>query len=566
MAVSSEVSAFLEDLFENLSAIEEGIAQLEDEPTNQEHLNAIFRAAHTIKGNASMMNLTNLVALGHALETTLQECLNARLQVDRDALRLFSECRVTMTEIGAELRSGKDGKSIAILETTDRLQALLLDEEGAAKAVSMDGVRRMQITLRIAKAELAPAVRAFLAETKIAEMGTIISKEPPEEKLESPEFLASNRELHFTVDTTSSPKDIRENLNIDLIEDVEIVDKGAGSAPKTVQSTARERNEMVADVQSTTSDTIRLSVQTIDRLLNLAGELVLANGGLLQLADELTTTQGAENQALRLTEKNREIFHIASEIQNIVMKSRMLPIEHVFSRFTRFVRDYAESAGKMIRLETSGEKTELDKRVIDEIVKPLTHLIRNSLDHGIETSEERIAAGKPPEGALKISAAQSGSSILITVEDDGRGLNAEKILKKAIEKNLIKAEEAQNLTPEEIREFIFMRGFSTKEAADDLSGRGFGMDIVRESIERLSGDLSIHSVDGKGTRMTINLPLTLAILSTLTFKVRNDVFALPLTVIDESLRVHDGSIVEIEGRAVLHAQDEMLPFLRLDRV
>ncbi|MBV6492178.1 MAG: hypothetical protein LDLANPLL_00169 [Turneriella sp.] len=565
MAVNSEVSAFLEDLFDNLAAIEDGIVQLESNPKNPEYLNAIFRAAHTIKGNAAMMGLTNLVALGHALETTLQECINGKLDVGRDALRLFSECRTTMSEIGNQLRIGKDTNSIDILQTTDRLQALLLDEESSVNAVSMDGVRRMQIKLRIAKAELAPVVRAFLVETKIAEMGTIVSKEPPEEKIETPEFLASDRELIFVVDTGVSPKEITENLNIDLIESIEVLDKGAGNSP-VHEKIEREKDEMVAEVQTSSGDTIRLSVQTIDKLLNLAGELVLANGGLLQIADELTATAGAENHALRLSEKNREIFHIASEIQNIVMQSRMLPIEHVFSRFTRFVRDYAESAGKAIRLETSGEKTELDKRVIDEIVKPLTHIIRNSLDHGIETREERSAVGKNPVGVLKISATQSGSSILITVEDDGRGLSIEKIRQKAIEKNLVRADEAALLSPKEIQEFIFMRGFSTKDTADDLSGRGFGMDIVRESIERLSGDLSIYSVEGKGTRMVISLPLTLAILSTLTFKVRNDVFALPLTVIEESLRVLDGSVVELDEREVLHSQNQILPFLRLDRI
>jgi two-component system, chemotaxis family, sensor kinase CheA len=564
MANGSEASAFLEDLSENLTAIEGAIVRLETEPGNTDFLEDIFRAAHTIKGNAAMMNLTNLVALGHALETTLQESLAGKLSIGRDALRLFSDCRLAMAEIGEALRVGNNPAEIAILPTTDRLQVLLLEDTGLVGLPAENAPRRVEVRLHVARAELAPSVRAFLVETKLAELGTIVSKEPSDEKLESPDFLTSDRQLSFILETMASIADIQENLNVDLIENISVAE--ITSTGYDDPAPVRERVEAVADVQAGGGDTIRLSVQVLDRLLNLTGELVLANGGLTSIADELTNTKGAENQALRLTEKNREIFRIAADIQNIVMHSRMLPIEHVFSRFKRFVRDYAENAGKTIRLEISGEKTELDKRVIDEIVKPLTHLIRNALDHGIEPAAERIAAGKAGEATLKISAAQAGSSILVTVEDDGRGMNLEKILARAQEKNLVTAEKAARLTPEEIRAFIFMPGFSTKETADDVSGRGFGMDIVRESIERLSGDLAIHSVEGKGTRMTVKLPLTLAILTTLTFKVRNDVFALPLSVIEESLKVPVGSVVDIEGREILHSRNMMLPYLRLDRV
>lgn len=565
MAAGSEASAFLEDLNENLNAIEGAIFRLESSPDDTKQLTDIFRAAHTIKGNAAMMNLTNLVALGHALETTLQECLSGNLAIDRDALRLFAECRSAMAEIGEALRTGEDATGIAILPTTDKLQVLLLEDKNRGGLPAANAPRRVEVRLHIARAELAPSVRAFLVETKLAELGAIVAKEPSDEQLEAPDFLASARLLSFTLETMVSIAEIRENLNVDLIEDITITET---TAPLKTETPAFERDkpETVADVQGTAGDTIRLGVRILDRLLNLTGELVLANGGLLQIADELRATKGSENQSLRLTEKNREIFRIAAEIQNIVMKSRMLPVEHVFSRFRRFVRDYADSSGKTIHLDIAGEKTELDKRVIDEIVKPLTHLIRNALDHGIETREERVAAGKPPEGVLKISATQAGSSILIIVEDDGRGMNLEKILTRAIEKNLVSREKAARLTPEEIRDFIFMPGFSTKETVDDVSGRGFGMDIVRSSIEQLSGDLTITSVEGKGTRMVVKLPLTLAILTTLTFEIRNDIFALPLTVIEESLRVLPGSIVEVDGREVLHSRSSILPFLRLDRI
>lgn len=565
MAATAEVSAFLEDLFENLGAIDAALARAEDAGATTEDLHEIFRAAHTIKGNASMMGLTNLVALGHALETALQEAISGNIPVDRPALSLFSECRNAMHQIGEILRSEKDPAGIAIRNITDNIQVLLLNPaEAPRRRTAPAGERDVEIRLHIARAELAPSIRGFLVETKLAELGTIVRKEPPEEEIETPAFLSSARQLIFVIHTRAEAAEIRDNLNIDLIEDVSIIEQQGPAAAPVSAVVEQQRTEILQETQTTGGDTIRLSVSTLDRLLNLTGELVIANTGLTDIADEFAHRETLRSESLRLTEKNREIFRIAADIQNIVMKSRMLPVEHVFSRFRRFVRDYAEKTGKTIRLEMTGADTELDKRVIDEITKPLTHLIRNSLDHGLETPEERAATGKNPEATLRLSATQAGSHILITVEDDGRGLDLEKILARAVEKNLVNSERAQQLTPEEIRNFIFMPGFSTKDAADDLSGRGFGMDIVRDSIKKLSGDLTITSTSGKGTRMQIKLPLTLAIVTALTFRVRNDMFAIPLTAIEETLRVETGNVLKIDGREILHNRDRMLPYLRLD--
>jgi len=565
MAVTAEVSAFLEDLFENLGAIDAALARAEDAGTTTEGLHEIFRAAHTIKGNASMMGLSNLVALGHALETALQEAIAGNIPIDRSALNLFSECRNAMHQIGEILRADKDPGDLAIRNITDNIQVLLLNPAAPARRTEAPaGERDVEVRLHIARAELAPSIRAFLVETKLSELGTIVRKTPSEEEIESPAFLASARQLVFVIHTRAGEADIRENLNIDLIEDITIIEQENAAIAPVSTVVEQQKADVFQEAQTTSGDTIRLSVSTLDKLLNLTGELVIANTGLTDIAEEFAQKESLRTESLRLTEKNREIFRIAAEIQNIVMMSRMLPVEHVFSRFRRFVRDYAEKTGKTIHLEMTGAETELDKRVIDEITKPLTHLIRNSLDHGLETPEERLAAGKNPTGNLKLSAAQAGSHILITVEDDGRGLNLEKILARAIEKNLVNSERAQQLTPEEIRNFIFMPGFSTKDAADDLSGRGFGMDIVRDSIKKLSGDLMVTSTAGKGTRMQIKLPLTLAIVTALTFRVRNDMFAIPLTAIEETLRVEAGNVLRIDGREILHNRDRMLPYLRLD--
>ncbi len=567
MAATAEVSAFLEDLFENLGAIDAALARAEDAGATTEDLHEIFRAAHTIKGNASMMGLANLVALGHALETALQEAISGNIPVDRSALNLFSECRNAMHQIGALLKAEKDPGAIAIRSVTDNIQVLLLSTADTPGKVNVPaGERDVEIRLHIARGELAPSIRAFLVETKLAELGTIVRKKPSEEEIETPAFLSSARQLVFVIRTRADTTEIREFLNIDLIEDISIVEQQGYVAAPVSAAVQQQKAEVLHEAQATGGDTIRLSVSTLDRLLNLTGELVIANTGLTDIADEFALRESLRTESLRLTEKNREIFRIAADIQNIVMKSRMLPVDHVFSRFRRFVRDYAEKTGKAIRLEMAGAETELDKRVIDEITKPLTHLIRNSLDHGLEAPAERLASGKGKEGTLRLSAAQAGSHIMITVEDDGRGLNLEKILSRAIEKNLVTGERAQQLSPEEIRNFIFMPGFSTKDTADDLSGRGFGMDIVRDSIKKLAGDLTVTSTAGTGTRMQIKLPLTLAIVTALTFRVRTDMFAIPLTAIEETLRVEAGNILKIDGREILHSRDRMLPYLRLDNL
>lgn len=564
---SAETTAFLEDLNENLSIIENALARLEDFPHSQALLQEIFRAVHTIKGNAAMMNLENLVALGHTLETALQEALAERLALSAAAIGVVHDCRATMLAIADALRTGGDAAAIPIRALTDKIQVLLLrPSEGD---VSTHG-RQVTVTLNIAAAEQAPAVRAFLVETKLAEFGKIVHKEPPDDVLESPQFAASARKLTYVISTPADTEELRQSLNIDLIENVEISEKphatsttGVGGISPSMP-TAELRQNTAQDFSAGPSDTIRLPVKTLDRLLNLTGELVTANSGLVLLAEHAAQNGADAHFAGGLRDKSNEISRIAAEIQDIVMKSRMLPLENVFSRFKRFVRDYADKSGKAIRFEISGAETELDKRVIDEMVKPLTHLIRNALDHGIEESAERIAAGKPPQGTLRLSAAQSGSSIVITVEDDGRGLDTERILEKAIGRNLVSPERAASLSLPEIYEFIFTPGFSTKESADEISGRGFGMDIVRDSIRKLSGDLQLASEPGKGTRITIKLPLTLAILTALLLRVRNDLFALPLAVIEESIKVPAGSVVRVNGREVLHWREQILPFLRLD--
>jgi len=573
MAVSAEISAFLEDLSENLAIIENALIRFEDNPGKQEYLHEIFRAAHTIKGNAAMMNLGNLVALGHALETALQEVLAGNVVASQGTLQIFHECRAAMLRIADALRSGSDGSEISIRHLTDQIQVLLLT---TAPASDSEGLRTVTVTLNIAAAEQAPSVRAFLVETKLSEFGTIVRKEPADDFLESPQFAGSERKLSYVLKTAAETDEIRTNLNIDLVENIQVVEShsendSSHAARKSMRNTAGEELRSIKtatpqDITTAAADTIRLAVSTLDQLLNLTGELVIANSGLVAIAERAQRSAADAELARDLAEKTREIFRIASDIQNIVMKSRMLPLEHVFSRFRRFVRDYADKTGKAIRLEIAGAETELDKRVIDEMVKPLTHLIRNALDHGLEESSERIAAGKSPEGTLRLSAAQSGSSILITVEDDGRGLNVERIIERAVSRNLVSPEKAASLSLPEVYEFIFAPGFSTKDAADEISGRGFGMDIVRDSIRKLSGDLQLFSEPGKGTRIDVKLPLTLAILTALTVRVRNDLFAFPLSSIEESIEIPAGSVLRVEGRDVLHWRDEILPFLRLDNI
>ncbi|MEE9441156.1 MAG: chemotaxis protein CheA [candidate division Zixibacteria bacterium] len=344
------------------------------------------------------------------------------------------------------------------------------------------------------------------------------------------------------------------------------VQKGSENKPAApVQQSAKKQNN-VAGGNHQEKETIRVEVNRLDTLMNLMGELVLSRNSLLQTTNNL----GREHEDLAgmddLNRAGSQINFVTTEIQLAVMKMRMLPIEKVFTKFPRMVRDLSREAKKKIKLEMFGEETELDKSVIESIGDPLVHLIRNSCDHGIEIPEDRIANGKPEEGTIRLGASQEGSNIVISIEDDGKGLDIEAIKSKAIERGLTTPEEVERLTSREIYSFIFQPGFSTAKKVTDVSGRGVGMDVVRTNIEKLKGIIDIESEVGKGTTISIKLPLTLAILQGLLIISEDETYIVPLASVLETLRVSLDEIESVNRRRVITLRDGLLPIVNLNHV
>lgn len=336
------------------------------------------------------------------------------------------------------------------------------------------------------------------------------------------------------------------------------------SADKTVSATPV--TEKMTGSKGSQSQTLRVDVKRLDTLMNMMGELVLGRNALLQTVNQLGKEREGDHTLEPLNQASTSINFITTELQMAVMKMRMQPVNKVFKRFPRLVRDLSREVGKQIDLEIIGETTELDKTVIEEIGDPLVHLIRNSCDHGIESPEERIAAGKNATGTVRLEAGQQGSSIIITITDDGKGLDVDAIRSKAIERGLVGRDEAGQLSDREVFRFIFGAGFSTAKKVTDVSGRGVGMDVVRTNIEKLNGLVELESKKGLGTTITIKLPLTLAIVQGLLVEDGSEVFILPLSAVYETVRTDQSDIYYVNQRPVLRLRDEIIPVIHMDEV
>src|SRR5581483_9114716 len=309
--------------------------------------------------------------------------------------------------------------------------------------------------------------------------------------------------------------------------------------------------------------TIRVETKRLDSVMNLVGELVLSRNRILKIGEGLEQTQENDPLVRELSETLAQLNLVTTDLQLAVMKTRMLPIRKVLGKFPRMVRDLAQKLNKRVRLELQGEDTELDKSVADEICDPLVHLVRNAVDHGIESPADRAAVGKPSEGMVRISAAQEGNSIVIRIQDDGRGLQIEKIKKKALSRGLASEAEVAGMNHHEIMNMIFLPGFSTAEQVTDVSGRGVGMDVVRTNIRRINGSVQVESEPGKGSTILIKLPLTIAIIQALLVEVERATYAIPLASVIEAVKIDAADIKTVNGRGVLNLRERVLPLIRL---
>lgn len=504
------VNEFLVESEELLQRADQDLIALESAPQEAELLNRIFRALHTIKGTSGFLGFDPVVRLSHRAEDVL------------NALRR-GETRLTQPMMDA------------LLKARDQLGRMLSDiREGGLKQYSMDGL--------LAELEAVQKPSSMEAPLRLGEV--LVSQ-----GVLQPDDLQAG--LRTQAADSRSPK-----LGKVLVRD--------GLASPADVGNALMAQKAAIPAADIAAQTMRVDVRKLDQLINLVGELVLERNRLAQLSRDVSVGRvPSQGLASTLEEFASRLSFLCEELQVVGLKTRMVPIETVFRRFPRLVRDVAHSLGKEVELVLSGQETEVDKTMVELIADPLVHLVRNSLDHGLEKPEVRSAAGKPRVGTIRLEARQQGAQILVGVSDDGAGIDPHRIARKALDKGLVTPQRLRGLSRREILDFIFLPGFSTAETLNHLSGRGVGMDVVRTNVMRLNGTIELDSRLGSGTAVWLRFPLTLAILPVLLVEVAEEMYALPLRSVLETVRFSADEVHMVEGSEVLRRRNEALPFLRL---
>jgi two-component system chemotaxis sensor kinase CheA len=584
MDITDFYQTFFDEADELLADMEQHLLDLVPEAPDSEQLNAIFRAAHSIKGGAGTFGFTILQETTHLMENLLDEARRGEMQLNTDIINLFLETKDIMQEQLDAYKSSAEPDAASFEYICNALRQLALEAKGDVAAPAVSAAKLSVVDTLVQEETAAPApeskLRVVLSRLKESEVNLL------EEELGNLATLSNvvkgKDSLAATIDGGIGQDDIVAVLCFVIEADqitfesetaaveapvvaepvVAVADVAAPVAVvpalKAVPKEAAPQREKPA-ARTSESTSIRVAVEKVDQLINLVGELVITQSMLAQRSNELDpVTHGDLITSMGQLQRN------ARDLQESVMSIRMMPMEYVFSRFPRLVRDLASKLNKQIELTQLGSSTELDKSLIERIIDPLTHLVRNSLDHGIESPENRIAAGKSPVGNLTLSAEHQGGNICIEVTDDGAGLNRERILAKALSQGMSVNE---NMTDEEVGMLIFAPGFSTAEQVTDVSGRGVGMDVVKRNIQEMGGHVEIKSKQGAGTTIRILLPLTLAILDGMSVKVADEVFILPLNAVMESLQPREEDLHPLAGgERVLEVRGEYLPLVELWKV
>lgn len=553
-------AAFFDEAGDHVKTLEARLLELEANPTDAELLNALFRAAHSVKGASGMLGFETLAHLTHAMESVLEALRSYRIE----STPLVASTLLDATDLlGRCLEAASSGAaSPDISGMVQRLNVL----SGPASATSAKSApasvpvreRTIVVTFRPPREIFALGLDPSLCVRELLELGqgqaTVLSDAVPPLESMDPEqcYLGWKVELL----TSASVQQLRDVfMFVDNPVELTFVESKAAAVEVKEVKEAPATSKRAAD-----QATLRVNTGKVDRLINLVGELVIAQAMVTRSLANFTPDELPRLRAAAL-----EMERHTRDLQDGVMNIRMVPIGTIFGRFRRLVRDVAEVVGKEISLEVSGEETELDKSMVEALADPLTHLVRNSADHGLETPEERIAAGKSRGGKIHLSARHQGGNVLVEVSDDGRGLNTERIRARAVERGLIAAD--SHLSAEEVHQLIFAPGFSTAASVTDLSGRGVGMDVVLRSVEGLNGKVTISTVPGEGSRFRLSLPLTLAILDGMSLRVGSAIFVLPLSQVVETLPFDARAVRQLpRAGEVLSVRGQSLPLLRLSRL
>jgi two-component system chemotaxis sensor kinase CheA len=618
-ATDSDLTLFLEEAAEHLRTLSDGLLRLERDASDPQLIQAMFRAAHTLKGSSATIGHERMARLTHAMESVLDAIRKGALPVSPalidtllagvDALNGLNEEVVTreVSDVDVDLLVARLHALIVPAAggnpipggTTQASASRASRRNSGTRAARAAGKAEAEAEGTVYTVEVAidprsdwPAVRAYQALMELAALGTVLRSWPSEEELQSGQ---SGHRLRAVVTTTrdmatlqAAAAGVSEVLSVTVhpapiadeaapataVPDMSLAVTGALEAPEEEtrpigvsrrdptdqREDQRERERGKAGVGTRM---VRVDIGRLDEMMNLVGELVIDRGRLAQVLRELSGRLSGDPALDSLAEIAQHLGRVSDDLQEQVMLARLLPIENVFNRFPRMVRDLARKSGKQVRFIVEGEQTGLDRSVIDEIGDPLLHLLRNAVDHGVEPPAERRAAGKSPEATVRLAARHEENHIVIEVADDGRGIDPRRVRESAVRKGLLSPEAAARLSDEEAINLIFAPGFSTAERVTDVSGRGVGMDVVRTNIEKIGGSVRVQTQVGAGTTFVITLPLTLAIIRALLVRVGEAVFTIPLSSVQETLRVRTDAIRTVHQREVVLIRGQALPLVRL---
>lgn len=546
---------------EHLQSMNDALLSLEKDPANSETINVMFRAAHTLKGMSATMGYTNIKELTHNMENLMDRVRKNEIKLDSSEIDVLFECLDTLEKMveTPEKSSEIDIASlIGKLSRNDHVSVPLKDEQTVqtnSQEKSETG-NIYEITVTLHESCMLKSARSTVVMRNLSEIGEIIETVPPIKDLEDEKF---DREFKVIISTIEDAKKLEDAAKkVSEISKVEVKSHtGSKSREKIEEKTCvTDGNGSKTSIKSVQS--VRVSIERLDSLMNLVGELIINKIRLMQLAsvhklDDLEETLASLN---RLT----------NDLQEEIMASRMVPIEQIFNRFPRMVRDLAKNQEKEIDLILEGGDIELDRTVLDEIGDPLVHILRNCIDHGIESPEVRKQNGKNEKGTIRLTARREKNHVVIEAVDDGKGMDPQKMRETAVKKGLMTQEEAAKLSDTEAINLSFMAGFSTAEKVTEISGRGVGMDVVRTKIGGMGGSIKLESVLGKGTMMRLKLPLTVAIIHSLMVKVGSDIYAIPITNVIRDLSIKKEEIKTIKGEEVVLIRGDVLPLVRLHKL
>lgn len=598
-----ELPIFLAEVDEHLQALDDSLIRLERGEADPELVQIVFRAAHTIKGMSGMIGHQRMTDLTHAMETVLDGvrkntiqinsqlinvCLDAvdHLRMLRDEVSESQTCDVDMNDIVIALKEliGADDKAPAANQKPNNLQDSA-DHGPSLKVDTPKGIFNVRAKIDIKS--MASAARAFQLMMALQDVGEIQDMKPTQAEIESStvveDFFAVVRseqdfeEVCSALNKISGVNEIYINGKSVLENEAETSSpepQAAQAEEPTAPPTVSKQSALTKDISGerrahnpfgrrNTDMTIRMNVERLDNLVNLVGELITDRNHLKQIHNRLTRMNSNYD---KISETILHLGRITDELQEEVMHIRMLPLSSVFGKFPRMVHDMSRKVGKKIDIVIRGEKTEMDRSMLEEINDPLIHLVRNSVDHGVESPEDRLVAGKPERGTITLTARHEQGRIIITVEDDGGGINAARLRASAVEKGLIAAEEAALLSEEQSIDLMFMAGLSTAQKVTDISGRGVGLDIVNNNIQRINGSISVETHLGRGTSFIITLPLTLAIVPSLLVKVRQTTFAIPLVMITETFLLKKSEIKYVYQKPVTMLRESVLSLVKISEV